>query len=122
MSHPLLVSPGVAPNELVKPSRWLANRSFIGQDGAGRLVLGTTADVFFSLHRLAAFLRRAPLGLTLAMNLDGGPVACQGISVSGYARDVCGRYEMRERQGRFELLTLLYGRPVLLVVLAAIPR
>ena len=42
-------------------ARWLANRSFIAQDEIGHIVLGTTKDAFFSLDRLAAFLREAPV-------------------------------------------------------------
>jgi hypothetical protein len=121
VSNPLLVgrAAGAMP---ITPSRWLANRSFIGEDRQGRIVIGTTKDAFFSLSRLAAFLEAAPLDLTVAMNLDGGPVACQAVSIADFRRDVCGKYELREKDGSLELLHLLYGRPVLPVVLAAIPR
>jgi hypothetical protein len=55
--------------------------------------IGTTVDAFFSLGRLATFLRTASLGLKLALNLDGGPVACQGIALFGFHRESCGRFE-----------------------------
>ena len=78
VSYPLLVADGTT--RVTRPSRWLANRSFVGQDAAGRVIIGTTTDAFFPLNRFSSFLLDAPLGLTLALNLDGGPVASQGIS------------------------------------------
>ena len=46
VSFPLLVSQD-APRRIT-PSRWLANRSFVGQDRNGWIILGTTSDAFFS--------------------------------------------------------------------------
>jgi hypothetical protein len=86
VSYPLLLASDGA-NRVDADRRWLANRSFVGQDRLGRIILGTTADAFFSLEALAQFLRAAPLDLTLALNLDGGPVACQAISLAGFRRD-----------------------------------
>jgi hypothetical protein len=127
VSHPLLIANDGAPR--VKANwRWLANRSFVGQDDAGRILLGTTTDAFFSLERLAHFLRAAPLGLTLALNLDGGPVASQGIALNGFARKTCGNYELATQDDR---LTLLYGPRMRLlgprcwempIVLAVVPK
>jgi hypothetical protein len=54
----------------------LANRNFLGRNAQDRIIVRTTEDAFFSLPRLADFLRRAPLGLTLALNLDGGRPLC----------------------------------------------
>jgi hypothetical protein len=127
VSYPLLIATGGAPR-VTADWRWLANRSFVGQDHAGRIVLGTTADAFFSLERLADFLRAAPLGLTLALNLDGGPVASQGIALNGFHRRTCGRYELATQDDR---LTLLYGPRMRLfgprcwempIVLAVVPK
>lgn len=67
VSFPLLVADGQIA--AVRPSRWLANRSFVGQDGEGRIIIGTTTDAFFPLSRFARFLRDAPLGLTFALTL-----------------------------------------------------
>jgi hypothetical protein len=105
VSYPLLITADGAPR-VTADWRWLANRSFVGQDAEGRIVLGTTTDAFFSLERLAHFLRTAPLGLTLALNLDGGPVASQGIALNGFHRTTCGRYELAAHDDR---LSLLYG-------------
>jgi phosphodiester glycosidase len=122
VSFPMLI--GSDGNSRVTPSNWLANRSFVAQDIDGFIVLGTTLDGFFSLSRLADFLRQAPLNLKSALNLDGGPVACQGISLDGFVRDQCGKYEMRIGGGRSELLVRLFGerRPPLPIVLAVFPR
>jgi hypothetical protein len=105
-------------------ARWLANRSFVGHDGEGRVVLGTTKDAFFSLDRLAAFLRTAPLGLKLALNLDGGPIACQAIALKDFKRDVCGQWEMATSGDELKLLTPLFGsrRWGLPIALAVLPR
>jgi len=45
----------------------------------------------------------------MALNLDGGPVACQGIALRGYRRDFCGKWELAVHDGRLELLTWMYG-------------
>jgi len=121
VSYPMLVAPD--PEEYpIARSKWLANRSFVGQDASGKIIVGTTRDAFFSLARLAAFLRAAPLGLTLALNLDGGPVACQGIDVGGYKRVFRGEWESQEHLGRISLLRWPFGTVALPIVLAAIPR
>ena len=88
---------------------------------SGRIVLGTTADAFFSLGRLAEFLRRAPLYLASVLNLDGGPVACQGIALGDYRRDFCGDWEFAMRDGDMQLLqpilgTRRWGLPIVLAV------
>ena len=120
VSYPLLVRDGVSG--VSHSSRWLANRSFVGYDREGRIIIGTTTDAFFSLDRLARFLLDAPLGLTMALNLDGGPVACQGISLNGYERKTYGRYELQVHGDQAELLNMSYGTPGMPVVLAVFPK
>lgn len=121
VSFPLLAGPGLAQRP-VQASRWLANRSFLGQDRAGRILLGTTADAFFSLQRLSAFLQAAPLDLSVAVNLDGGAVACQAVVAGSYRRDVCGQGELQDHAGRLQYLRLRQGRPFLPVALAVVPK
>ena len=121
VSYPLLL----AADGATRPeagSRWLANRSFVGQDRAGRIVFGTTTDAFFPLDRLAKFLRNAPLELLMVLNLDGGPVACQGVAVGSYRRDFCGKWELEDNDGKLSLLTWNWGNWSLPIVLAAIPK
>lgn len=120
VSFPLLLADG--KSRIRRTSRWLANRSFIAQDTDGRIIIGTTADAFFSLDRLARFLLDAPLGLTLALNLDGGAVACQGISLNGYTRKTYGRWEARVEGDRVQSLTWPYGTIDMPVVLAVFPK
>jgi len=88
------------------------------------VIFGTTAEAFFSLDRLAAFLRASPLDLRIALNLDGGPVACQGIALNGYRRDFCGDWEMKTEDGELRLLQRVMGnqRWGLPIVIAALPR
>jgi Phosphodiester glycosidase len=122
VSYPLLIGPG--PSRVQADRRWLANRTFIANDSSGRIMLGTTKEAFFSLDRLAAFLKAAPLDLTLALNLDGGSVACQAVSVADYARDFCGDWETKFEQGQFQLLQRLIGRRHwgLPIVVAVVPK
>jgi Phosphodiester glycosidase len=122
VSYPLLVS-GDGLSRVVA-SQWLANRSFIGQDRDGHIILGTTADGFFTLDGLASFLRQAPLGLKLALNLDGGPIACQGISLDGFERRVCGAWEIQASDVRVTKLVCHRSceRPAMPVALAVFPK
>ncbi|GAA2429449.1 hypothetical protein GCM10010191_48570 [Actinomadura vinacea] len=123
VSYPMLMGAD-GRGRAVGDERWLANRSFLGQDGAGRIIVGTTRDAYFSLPSLAAFLPRAGLDLRLALNLDGGPVACQKVSAGGYLRDFCGRYETAVHGGRLQLLRPLvdFRRSALPIALVAVPR
>lgn len=120
VSYPLLVADGAA--RVTRSSGWLANRSFVGQDRAGRIVIGTTTDGFFALDRFARFLHEAPLDLDLALNLDGGPVASQAISLNGYERRTHGRWEAQVRGDRVSLLTWPFGTVAMPVVIAVLPR
>jgi hypothetical protein len=122
VSYPLLLTADGA-SRVNADWRWLANRSFVGQDTAGRIVLGTTADAFFSLERLANFLRAASLDLVLALNLDGGPVASQGIALNGFARKTCGRFELAAHDDRLSLLHTPAARCVdMPIALAVLPK
>jgi hypothetical protein len=58
----------------------------------------------------------------MALNLDGGPVACQGISLNGYERKTYGHYELRVQGEKGQLLTMSYGTPIMPVVLAVLPK
>lgn len=121
VSYPLLLAADGSSRVNANP-RWLANRSFVGQDGEGRIVLGTTTDAFFSLDRFATFLRAAPLGLSTALNLDGGPVACQAVAVGGYRRRFCGRWETQTRGDDLKVLSWPYGTWALPIVLAVVRK
>ncbi len=123
VSWPLLLAPD-GSSRAAGDARWLANRSFLAEDRAGRILIGTTSDAFFSLRRLAEFLRDAPLDLVVALNLDGGPVACQAVSLAGYRRDFCDLWETQTTEDRIRLLRwpLWWRRFGLPVVLAVVPR
>jgi len=121
VSYPLLLAED-GTSRVTADRRWLANRSFVGEDKSGRIIFGTTKDAFFSLDRLAGFLRSAPLDLKVALNLDGGPVACQSIAAGTYRRDFCGQWETSVTQGQQHLLTWGFGTWALPIVLAVVPR
>ena len=124
VNYPLLVDADGNSRALKSDRRWLANRSFVAQDGDGRIVIGTTKEAFFSLDRLADFLASAPLGLRLALNLDGGPPACQAVAASGFSRSFCGKWETQTRGDEIRLLGHLVGqrRWALPIVLVARPQ
>jgi Phosphodiester glycosidase len=102
VSYPLLLAPGGATRAV--PSQWLANRSFIGVDNQGRVLIGTTQSAFFSLDRLAAFVKDAIPDLKAALNLDGGPVASHAIAVGNVRRTLHGRWELQAQKGKGRLL------------------
>jgi hypothetical protein len=118
--YPLLLDKGVPYSGVA--SQWLANRSFVGEDTQGRILIGTTTDGFFSLYRFGQFLAISGLNLDTALNLDGGPVACQGISLAGYERRTLGQWELQYSNGRGQLLTSFWGTPEMPIVLAAFPK
>lgn len=107
-SYPLLIAAD-GTTRAKGDRRWLANRSFVGQDESGRIIFGTTEEAFFSLERFAEFLKASPLDLRLALNLDGGPVACQGINLGDFHRDFCGTWETAVHHGQLKLLAPLIG-------------
>lgn len=120
VSFPLLLADGKA--QAIKPSDWLANRSFVAEDRRGKIVIGTTTDAFFSLHRFAVFLSAIPLDLTVALNLDGGGVACQGIEINGYRSRSYGQWEAQINGERGYLGVVPYGESPMPVVLAVFPK
>ena len=103
VSYPLLLGEDGRSHVAIK-SRWLANRSFVGRDGEGRIIIGTTREAFFPLDRLAAFLKSAPLGLHVALNLDGGPIACQSVRLPGFRRKFYARWEAQVSGDQAQLL------------------
>ena len=92
VSYPLLIGEDGRSHVTVK-SRWLANRSFVGRAAKGRIDICKTREAFFPLDRLANFLRSAPIGLKVALNLDGGPVACQSVRLKAFSRRFYARWE-----------------------------
>ena len=92
VSYPLLIGADGQSHVTIK-SRWLANRSFVGRDARGRIIIGSPREAFFPLDRLATFLRTAPIGLKVALNLDGGPVACQSVRLKAFSRRFYARWE-----------------------------
>lgn len=124
VSFPMLIgTDGKSRAQNSDPMR-LANRSFIGQDANARIIVGTTKTGSFSLDRFATFLAGSGLGLTRALNLDGGPPACQAIKIGTFARTVCSNSETSSDAGQLRALGQLFGqRPWgLPIVLAVFPK
>ncbi len=103
VSYPLLIGDDGKTHVKVK-SRWLANRTFIGKDSQGRIIIGTTKDAFFSLWRLAEFLKNSPLDLKTTLNLDGGPIACQSVRLKGFQRKFYALWEAQVFDDQVKLL------------------
>ena len=104
VSYPLLIGDDGQTHVATK-SRWLANRTFVGRDSHGLIIVGTTREAFFSLDRLADFLKRAPLDLGATLNLDGGPIACQSVRLDGFHRKFYAKWEAQVDGDKVRLLT-----------------
>ncbi|MDR9812834.1 phosphodiester glycosidase family protein [Rhizobium hidalgonense] len=120
VSYPLLIGDDGQTHVNVK-SRWLANRTFVAKDGSGRIVIGTTKEAFFSLDRLAEFLKASPLDLKVALNLDGGPIACRSVRLNGYSQKFYARWEAQVEDDnvkllRWPILQAAWAMPMVLTV------
>jgi hypothetical protein len=95
VSYPLLLDQG---GEVRAPASrdWLASRTFVALDREGRVILGTTRSGFFTLARLGEYLESSPLGIRVALNFDGGPVASQMVKAGGFERVVIGNAEITD--------------------------
>ena len=123
VSYPLLVDTDGVVRAQGNPT-WLANRTFVAIDHQGRVILGTTETGFFALRRFGRFLKAAPLGIKVALNLDGGPVACQVVAAGGFRKSIYGQWEANDSSGQVRVFWG-YGpkqRWPLPVVLAVLPR
>lgn len=88
VSYPLLIATGGKIRFAASARK--AKRSFIAMEKkSGSIILGTTKSDSFTLNELAVFLRDGPLQLEMALNLDGGPVACQKISFRQTSIEYC---------------------------------
>lgn len=122
VSYPLLIDAN-GQSRAPPGTRWLASRSFVAQDANGMIILGSAPRGFFTLERLADFLRRSNLNIAIALNLDGGPVACQGVAINGYRRVVYGELEMQASPGIIRTMpTSRAFHATLPMVLAVVPR
>ncbi len=121
VAYPLLIGSD-GQTHVNRKSRWLANRTFVGQDGQGRIVIGSTKEAFFSLDREADFIKVALPDLKIVLNLDGGPVACQSVRAGGVHRLHIARWEAQEDNHRVKLINLPFGESEMPVALVATPR
>ncbi len=103
VSYPLLIGTD-GQTHVATGSKWLANRTFVGKDGHGRIIVGTTREAFFPLAALAAFLKSSPLDLKVALNFDGGPIACQSVRLDGFERKFYATWESQLHGGDVKLL------------------
>jgi hypothetical protein len=119
VSYPLLIDAAGA-NRSAESKFWLASRNFVALDEAGRVILGTTETGFFTLHRLGDFLKASPLGLRIALNLDGGPLVSQVIRAGNFTRNFHGKAEISDGSDVLRVfwqshVSTPWGLPVVLV-------
>ena len=87
------------------------------------MLIGTTRSAFFSLDRLAAFLKASIPDLKAALNLDGGPVASQAIEVGHMRRRIHGSWELQAKGGNARLLPIsMFMTAPMPVVIAVFKR
>jgi hypothetical protein len=76
----------------VRRSAVVANRTVVGEDADGRLLVLTT-EGGYTLYELAGLLRNSPLRLTHAMSMDGGDEAGLCVRVGGFRYASMGKWE-----------------------------
>ncbi|TPI48557.1 hypothetical protein FJ417_30735 [Mesorhizobium sp. B3-1-7] len=84
-------------------SNWLANRTFIAEDGQGRIIVGSTKEAFFSVDRLATFRLKAGLDIKTALNLDGDPIADLSVRSGSYRLKHYAWWEAQVSEGKVSL-------------------
>lgn len=123
VSYPLLVEPS-GESRARGDATWLANRSFVGLDKEGRVILGMTEGGYFSLRRFGKFLSSSGLDLSYALNLDGGPISSLAVSIGGFRSVHYGQWELNDKSGEIKksFSSLRSDRWVLPIVLAVLPK
>jgi phosphodiester glycosidase len=76
----------------VRRSDRVANRTAVGEDRHGRLLI-VTSEGGYTLHDFAELLRDGPLGLTHAMSMDGGAEAQLCVRAGRFRYASFGRWE-----------------------------
>ncbi|MGO7319400.1 hypothetical protein ACCS95_06630 [Rhizobium ruizarguesonis] len=72
--------------------------------------MGTTKEAFFPLAAQAEFLKSAPLELKIALNFDGGPIACQSVRLNGFQRKFYAQWEAQVNGDEVKLLRWPFGK------------
>lgn len=75
----------------VRKSDRIANRTIVGEDRRGRLVVAVSEGAY-TLADFAQLLRRSPLGLTHAMSMDGGGEAQLVVATRSFRYASFGRW------------------------------
>lgn len=93
-SFPVLLDP--QGQVRVNPSSFQANRTVIGQDNQGNILILVTEKPFFTLYELGNYLKKMPLGLTFALNLDGGYRTQLSVLLKNFKYIQAGQGETQE--------------------------
>jgi hypothetical protein len=78
----------------VRRSDRVANRTAVAEDGEGRIVV-VVSEGGYTLDGFATLLRRLPLGLRLAMSMDGGSEAQMVVAAGRFRYATFGRWPRR---------------------------
>jgi len=115
-SFPILLDP--RGQVRVNPSSFQANRTVIAQDRQGNILVLITEKPFFTLYELGQYLKKMPLSLIFALNLDGG----NRTQLSVQVKDFSYRYAGQEGTPEAALLFFPDGIAKLPSVIGIFPR
>lgn len=115
-SFPILLDP--RGEVRVNPSNFQANRTVIAQDRQGNILVLITEKPFFTLYELGQYLKKIPLSLSFALNLDGGNRTQLAVQVNGFS------YKHTGQEGSPEASRLFFpdGNAKLPAVIGIFPR
>ena len=115
-SFPILLDP--RGQVRVNPSNFQANRTVIAQDGQGNILILITEKPFFTLYELGQYLKKMPLSLTFALNLDGGNRTQLTVQIKDFS------YQHTGLEGTSEASRLFFpdGNAKLPTVIGIFPR
>ncbi len=114
MSYPLLLDS--RGRIRVKKTDLQAQRTVIGTDRRGNILVIHTAGDFFTLYELAKFLKASPLEIDAALNLDGGSKAQLAIKTPDFSFFAPSSLEQSARE-LFDVTA-----PLLPTVIGVFPR
>lgn len=93
-SFPVLLDP--KGQVRVNSSSFQANRTVIAQDSQGHILILVTEKPYFTLYDLGNYLKKMPLGLTFALNMDGGYRTQLSVQLKNFKYILGGQGEAQE--------------------------
>jgi uncharacterized protein YigE (DUF2233 family) len=115
-SFPILLDP--RGQVRVNASNFQANRTVVALDRQGNILILITEKPYFTLYALGQYLKKMPLSLSFALNLDGGNRTQLAVQVNGF------NYKHTGQEGTPEATRLFFpeGTAKLPSVIGIFPR